>query len=74
MSITEEPVVTLSTFGESRRLSRLARTPMTVEDVLKEHGVEAKGRRVAVNGHTAGLDRVVRDRDQVSVVPRVQGG
>jgi len=74
MSVIEEPVVTLTAFGEGRRLSRLARTPMTVEDVLKQHGVQAKGRRVAVNGHSVGLDRVVQDRDQVSVVPRVQGG
>jgi sulfur carrier protein ThiS len=74
MSVLEEPVVTLSTFGDGRRLSCLSRRPMTVEDVLREHGVHPEGRRVAVNGHTAGLDRVVQDRDQVSVVPRVQGG
>lgn len=73
MSATEEAVVTLSTFGESRRRSRISR-PMTVSDLLSEHGVEAKGRRIALNGHVADPTDVVKDRDQVSVVPRVQGG
>ena len=71
---TEEAVVTLSTFGESRRRSRISRSPMTVSDLLSEHGVEAKGRRIALNGHVADPTDVVKDRDQVSVVPRVQGG
>ena len=71
---TEEAVVTLSTFGDARRRSRISRSPMTVSDVLNEHGVEAKGRRIALNGHVAGPNDVVKDRDQLTVVPRVQGG
>jgi len=74
MSTVLEQRVTLSTFGEGRRTSRLTRPSTTVGDVLGEHGVDARGRRVALNGHVADLDRVVRDRDELTVVPRVQGG
>ena len=74
MTTTEEAVVTLTTFGEGRRQSRISRSPMTVADVLSEHGVDAKGRRIALNGHVAGPDDVVKERDQLTIVPRLQGG
>lgn len=74
MSATEEAVVTLSTFGVGRTVSRVSHPSMTVSDVLNEHGVDVEGRRIAVNGHNADLDSIVRERDQLTVVPRVQGG
>jgi sulfur carrier protein ThiS len=74
MSTTLEPSVTLCTFGEDRRQSRIKSPAMTVAELLAEHGVAPKGRRVARNGHAVGLDTVVRPDDQISVVPRVEGG
>ena len=48
--------------------------PATVADVLRPHGVEAAGRRLAVNGKPAGLGTGVLEGDEVSLVPRVMGG
>ncbi len=73
MPENKDSVVTLSTFGEGRRHSRLS-PPMTVAELLAEHGVESNGRRVAVNGNVAGLDDLLKSEDEVTVVPRVQGG
>jgi sulfur carrier protein ThiS len=46
----------------------------TVGLALQEAGVESRGRRVAVNGHPVDLGVGVMEDDEVTVVPRVQGG
>jgi len=65
--------VRITEFGGSRYESRPTGGTATVEAVLREHGVEPNGRRIAVNGHAAGLNTPVVLGDEVTVVPRVQG-
>ena len=66
--------VTLSVFGDGRYVTTWPGTELTVADVLAEHGVDVGGRRVAKNGITSGVDAVVRPGDELTLVPRVQGG
>jgi sulfur carrier protein ThiS len=66
--------VRVTAFGEGRRELALPGRQATVDDVLSAAGFEAKGRRVAVNGHAADARTTVREGDEVTVVPRVQGG
>jgi sulfur carrier protein ThiS len=70
----EDAVVTLTAFGQGRYRSKWSGTGMTVAEVLHEHGVEPDGRRVAVNGHRAGATTTLIEGDELTVVPRVQGG
>lgn len=70
----ERDEVTLTVFGDRRYTSRWPGTDLRVEDVLAEHGVDVGGRRVARNGHTADLTTVVTAGDELTLVPRVQGG
>ena len=66
--------VTLSVFGDRRYSMLWPGTNLTVADVLSETGVDPGGRRVAKNGHSAGVDTVVLPGDELTLVPRVQGG
>jgi sulfur carrier protein ThiS len=70
----EEPVVTMTAFGQGRYRSRWSGASMTVAEVLHEHGVAADGRRVALNGHAADGSTTLTVGDELTVVPRVQGG
>lgn len=71
--LLKEPEVTVSVFGDRRYRSKIG-AATTVADLLGEHGVETRGRRVAVNGHSVGVDAPVHVGDELTVVPRVQGG
>ena len=70
---TPKEAVTLTAFGHGRFESSVA-PDMTVSDVLREHGVQTNGHRVALNGHGATLDTPVKEQDQLTVIPRVVGG
>ena len=66
--------VRITEFGKARYESRLAGGTATVEDVLREHGVERGGRRVAINGHPVTSEAPVVAGDEITVVERVVGG
>ena len=66
--------VTVTSFGEGRFDARVPMHAATVAAVLESVGVEARGRRLALNGHSAAATVGVVEGDQVTVVPRVQGG
>lgn len=72
--IQDESVATLSVFGGGKYRSKVSRTGTTVAEILGEHGVTANGRRLALNGHTTGTDSPVHQGDELTLVPRVQGG
>jgi sulfur carrier protein ThiS len=72
--LCKEPVVTMTAFGRGRYRSAWSGPGLTVADVLGEHGVEPNGRRVAVNGHGADGATTLLAGDELTVVPRVQGG
>jgi sulfur carrier protein ThiS len=73
MSTILEAPVTLSKFGADRRTSP-ATPGMTVADLLAEHGMAANGHRVARNGNPVALDATIHPNDELTIVPRVQGG
>ena len=66
--------VRVTAFGSGRWDVPLSAGPATVADVLRPHGVETTGRRLAKNGHPAGTGTGVLEGDEVTVVPRVMGG
>lgn len=66
--------VTLTVFGDRRYTTTWPGTDLTVQDVLSEHGLDVGGRRVAKNGHAADLTTIVTAGDELTLVPRVQGG
>ncbi len=70
----ERDEVTLTVFGDRRYTSLWPGTDLRVEDVLAEHGVDVGGRRVARNGHAADPTTIVTAGDELTLVPRVQGG
>jgi sulfur carrier protein ThiS len=72
--MTKTGEVNVTSFGQGTFKSRVAGGRTSVGEVLEEHGVEVEGRRIAVNGHHADASTTVLEGDQVSVVPRVQGG
>ena len=74
MGKKERSEVTLSVFGDRRYTTRWPGTDLAVADVLSEHGVDVGGRRLAKNGHRADLTTVVTAGDELTLVPRVQGG
>jgi sulfur carrier protein ThiS len=64
----------ITAFGTGRFQHEPGEGRTTVADAMRAHGVQTEGRRVAVNGHPASLDADVLVGDEVTVVPRVQGG
>ncbi|MHC4140623.1 MAG: MoaD/ThiS family protein [Planctomycetota bacterium] len=66
--------IRVTAFGTGRFQYEPKDQRATVGDALRTNGVETEGRRVAVNGHPANLDADVLVGDEVTVVPRVQGG
>ena len=64
----------ITAFGEGRFEFPVMSGGATVADGLRAGSVETKGRRLAVNGHPADLGTRVRPGDEVTVVPRVEGG
>jgi sulfur carrier protein ThiS len=66
--------VRVTSFGEGRQVVRLPRREATVGMALQEAGVEPTGRRVALNGHPVSTGVGVLEDDELTVVPRVQGG
>jgi sulfur carrier protein ThiS len=71
---TKDPEVTLSVFGAGRHRSRISGSGMTVSDVLREHDVKPDGYRLARNGNPATTTEIVREGDELTLVPRIQGG
>ena len=66
--------VRITAFGAGRFQFHPLVEGATVADALRAHSVQAEGRRVAINGHPTRLDAGVREGDELTVVPRVQGG
>ena len=66
--------VSVTSFGQGRFEATLPAEGATVAAVLELHGLETQGRRLAVNGRTAGAGTSVLEGDEVTLVPRVQGG
>ena len=66
--------VRITTFGEGRHEFAVMNGAATVGDGLRAGSIETKGRRLAVNGHPADLGTRIRPGDEVTVVPRVEGG
>lgn len=66
--------VRVTSFGEGRRVVRVPAQEATVGLAIQEAGVETGGRRLALNGHPVDLGVGVVEDDEVTVVPRVQGG
>ncbi|MGQ0720969.1 MAG: MoaD/ThiS family protein [Candidatus Eiseniibacteriota bacterium] len=73
-TVTKEAEVTLSVFGAERRRARVSEPSMTIGDVLRGHGVEPGEHRLARNGNPATATEPVREGDELTVVPRIQGG
>ncbi len=65
--------VRITDFGNARYESEVGGDTLTVADVLHEHGVEAEGRRIAVNGHPASPSAPLVAGDELTIVPFVQG-
>jgi sulfur carrier protein ThiS len=76
MNATDEQTrkVTLTVFGDRRYTTTWPGTHMTVAEVLARHNVDVGGRRLAKNGHLVAADAVVVPGDELTIVPRVQGG
>ena len=66
--------VQISSFGQGRYEALLPAPEATVAAAVGQHALETQGRRIAVNGQTAGLSTPVLEGDEVTLVPRVQGG
>ena len=66
--------VRVTSFGEGRKRVRVPAGTATVGSVLSAAGVSSDRRRVALNGHPVNLGAGVLEDDEVTVVPRVQGG
>jgi hypothetical protein len=66
--------VTLSVFGAGKYRSRVQGSRTTAGDVLREHGVKPGAHRLARNGHTTTSEALVVEGDELTLVPRVQGG
>jgi len=66
--------VRIEAFGQGSYFLPTLEKSSTVGEVLGALGVAVQGRRVARNGHAADLGSSVMEGDEVTVVPRVQGG
>lgn len=66
--------VRVTSFGEGRKTVRAPAEGSTVGSVLNTAGVDSGRRRVALNGHPVSLGTGVLEGDEITVVPRVQGG
>lgn len=66
--------VRITSFGEGRKRVHVPAGTATVGSVLNVAGVDSGQRRVALNGHPVSLGAGVLEDDEVTVVPRVQGG
>ena len=66
--------VRVTSFGDGRFDYQAPSGAATVEEALQSLGLEAKGRRVAVNGRSAGLGTGLVENDEVTIVPRIHGG
>lgn len=66
--------VRVTSFGEGRQTVRVPVPGATVARALGEAGVKAAGKRVALNGHPVDTAVGIFEDDELTVVPRVQGG
>ena len=66
--------VRVTAFGQGRKRVHLPAEAATVGSALNAAGVDSDRRRVALNGHPANMGAGVLEDDEVTVVPRVQGG
>lgn len=67
-------MVRLIDYGRGQQELELPGGRANLDEVLRRRGVSTAGRRVAINGSPAGPGAEVVEGDQVSVIPRVQGG
>ena len=66
--------VRVTAFGEGRKKVNVPVKAATVESALNAAGVSTGQRRVALNGHPVSAGAGVLEDDEVTVIPRVQGG
>ena len=70
----ENSMVRILEFGRTQHETEISEKGVTLGELLNEFGVQTRGRRVAINGRPAGGTDRVQEGDQISVLPRVQGG
>ena len=66
--------VRITSFGQGRFEYLPPEGGAQVREALDAVGVEYAGHRLAVNGHPTSAEAVVVEGDELTSVPRVQGG
>ena len=69
-----ESFVRVTSFGKGAFQFPMSDGRATVGEALRAHSVDVGMRRLAVNGHPAGVATPIEVGDEVTVVPKVQGG
>ncbi len=72
--MSQSVAVHVTAFGQGKYDVDVPPASAVVGAVLARAGVDASERRVAVNGSSASMDASVIEGDEITIMPRVEGG